>query len=100
MVSDSNILGGEPVLKGTRIPVYALAAMRAAGASAEDLIAGYPELSRRNLELAETWSRAHPRRGRPRPLSTLGLKMKGAKVVPLKQDPLESGLTAPVPAAG
>ena len=99
VASNKDILGGEPVIKGTRIPVHAIAAMRAAGASAEDLIAGYPELSRRSLDLAEAWSRAHPRRGRPKPLSAFGLKIKGTKLVPLKPDPLTRGQKARVSAA-
>ena len=99
IVSDKAVLGGEPVVKGTRIPVHALAAMRTAGASTDELIAGYPELSRQSLGLAEIWSRAHPRRGRPKPLSALGLKIKGTKLVALKQDPLARGQEPLVPAA-
>ncbi len=99
VVSDKTILGGEPVIKGTRIPVRALAAMRAAGASTEELLAGYPSLSRQSLSLAEAWARAHPRRGRPRPLSALGLTIKGTKLVAMKQDPLAREEKSLIPAA-
>lgn len=89
MVSrDKGTLGGEPVFKGTRIPVYGIAAMLEAGASTEDLLSGYPKLTERMLELARIWVAAHPRRGRPKSLSDLGLKIKSTKRVPLKSSPL------------
>jgi uncharacterized protein (DUF433 family) len=88
VTKDKATLGGEPVFKGTRIPVYGIVAMLEAGASAEDLLSGYPKLTERMLELARIWAAAHPRRGRPKSLSDLGLKMKSTKRVPLKSDPL------------
>jgi uncharacterized protein (DUF433 family) len=87
---DKATLGGEPVFKGTRIPVYGIAGMLEAGASAEDLLSGYPKLTERMLELARIWVAAHPRRGRPKSLSDLGLKIKSTKRVPLKSDPRAS----------
>lgn len=95
---DKATLGGEPVFKGTRIPVYGIAAMLEAGASAEDLLSGYPKLTQRMLELARIWVAAHPRRGRPKSLSDLGLKLKSTKRVPLKSDPL-AGRTKSVTSA-
>jgi uncharacterized protein (DUF433 family) len=89
MVSrDKGTLGGEPVFKGTRIPVYGIAAMLEAGASAEDLLSGHPKLTERMLELARIWVAAHPRRGRPKSLSDLGLKIRSTKRVPLESSPL------------
>jgi uncharacterized protein (DUF433 family) len=88
VAKDKATLGGEPVFKGTRIPVYGIAAMLEAGASAEELLSGYPKLTERMLELARIWVAAHPRRGRPKSLSDLGLKTKSTKRVPLKSDPL------------
>ena len=97
---DRATLGGEPVFKGTRIPVYGIAAMLEAGASAEDLLSGYPKLTERMLEFARIWVAAHPRRGRPKSLSDLGLKMKSTKRVPLKPDPLAGRSKLVKPAAG
>lgn len=74
---DPDIMGGEPVFKGTRIPVYAIAAMLEDGASEDELLSGYPRLDRRKLSLARIWATAHPRRGRPKRLSDLGLASKG-----------------------
>jgi uncharacterized protein (DUF433 family) len=72
---DKSTLGGEPVFKGTRIPVYGIAAMLDAGATTEELLSGYPKLTERMLGLAHMWATAHPRRGRPKSLSDLGLTM-------------------------
>lgn len=88
VAKDKATLGGEPVFKGTRIPVYGIAAMLEAGATAEELLSGYPKLTERLLDLARIWVAAHPRRGRPKSLSDDGLKLKSTKRVPLKSDPL------------
>jgi uncharacterized protein (DUF433 family) len=84
---DKATLGGEPVFKGTRIPVYGIAAMREAGATAEDLLSGYPKLTERLIELARIWASAHPRRGRPKSLRELGLTMTSTRRVTRKSDP-------------
>ena len=91
VVKDKGTLGGEPVFKGTRIPVYGIVAMLDAGASVEELLSGYPKLSERLLELARVWVSAHPRRGRPKALKDLGLTVKSSRRTPLKGDPLPRG---------
>jgi uncharacterized protein (DUF433 family) len=88
VVKDKGTLGGEPVFKGTRIPVYGIVAMLDAGASTEELLAGYPSMTGQMLDLARVWVSAHPRRGRPKSLKDLGLTVKGARRAPLKGDPL------------
>jgi uncharacterized protein (DUF433 family) len=88
VVKDKATLGGEPVFKGTRIPVYGIAAMLEAGATADELLSGYPKLTERLIELARIWAAAHPRRGRPKSLSDLGLTMKSTRRVTRKSDPL------------
>lgn len=65
VVSDPEIMRGAPVFKGTRIPVELVAEMTAQGAKAKDILAGYPALSREQLELAPLYVAAFPRRGRP-----------------------------------
>jgi uncharacterized protein (DUF433 family) len=67
VTTNPHIRGGEPVIRGTRIGVYEVAAM-VAGASEkeiEDFLAGHPTLKREHLELARIYTAAHPRRGRP-----------------------------------
>ena len=88
VVRNKATLGGEPVFKGTRIPVYGIVAMLDAGASAEELLSGYPKLTERLLELAHVWVSAHPRHGRSKSLKDLGLAMKSIQRFPLKGDPL------------
>jgi uncharacterized protein (DUF433 family) len=66
VVEDPEILGGIPVVRNTRIPVYDVAASAAAGISTERLLAAYPGLTARNIELAALYAEANPQRGRPR----------------------------------
>ena len=46
---DKEILGGEPVVKGTRIPVYMILELLAAGMSEEEIIKEYPTLKREDI---------------------------------------------------
>ncbi|MEO9340848.1 DUF433 domain-containing protein [Mesorhizobium sp. SB112] len=82
--SVKGVSGGEPVFKGTRVPVRAIASMRSQGASAEEILEGYPSLTARMIDLAEIWTAAHPARGRPKTLAEHGLPMKSTKTIPLK----------------
>ncbi len=100
VVKDKGTLGGEPVFKGTRIPVYGIVAMLEAGASAEELLSGYPKLTERMIGLARVWVSAHPRRGRPKSLKDLGLTVKSAKRVSRTSDPLAGRLKSTPSAAG
>jgi uncharacterized protein (DUF433 family) len=43
---------GTPVFKGTRIPVDLVADMLAQGASAEEILEGYPTLSKEKIAIA------------------------------------------------
>jgi len=63
--SDSDIMHGTPVYKGTRIPVQSIADMLSQGATVADILEGYPALTRRKVELAPLYIKAFPRRGRP-----------------------------------
>ena len=65
VVSDPEIMRGTPIFKGTRIPVELVAEMAAEGVTAEEILAGYPALSREQVELAPLYLAAFPRRGRP-----------------------------------
>ncbi len=63
--SDTAIMHGAPVYKGTRIPVESIAEMLSQGATVAEILDGYPPLSREKVELALMYCRAFPRRGRP-----------------------------------
>ena len=65
IVSDPEIMRGSPVYRGTRIPVDLIATMLSQGASAEEILAGYPALDKEKVELAPLYVQAFPRRGRP-----------------------------------
>ena len=82
-----DVMGGEPVFKGTRVPVRTVASMLAQGANVDEIAEGYPSLTPRSIELAAIWSAAHPARGRPRKPSDNKLEVKASRRVPLKGDP-------------
>jgi uncharacterized protein (DUF433 family) len=73
VVSDPDIRGGEPIVRGTRIPVHLLQDLVAQGATHQELLSDYPSLDERRLESALLYARIHPRPGRPkkRPWQTL-----------------------------
>ena len=66
VVEDPEILRGTPVLRGTRIPVYDIAAAMAGGLSSARLKAAYPGLDDERIALASLYAEANPPRGRPR----------------------------------
>ena len=66
VVADPQILSGTPVFKGTRVPVYDIAAAVNSGASKETILASYPSLKAWQVELAPLYAKAVPARGRPR----------------------------------
>lgn len=73
VVEDPEILGGAPVIRGTRIPVYDIAASIDAGRTPEELRAAYPSLDPDAIELAKVYAQANPLRGRPARPSRPGL---------------------------
>ena len=66
VVSDSDIMGGEPVFRGTRVPVHMIAAQLAQGSTSAELLASYPRLTAEMIRLAPVYAAAYPLRGRPR----------------------------------
>ena len=56
VTSDPEIMRGTLVFKGTRIPVDLVADMLAQGATAAEILEGYPTLSEEMLSLAPLWS--------------------------------------------
>lgn len=67
VVLDPEILGGsEPVIAGTRVPVFDVAASAAAGVPVTDILRSYPSLSTEQVELAALYASVERPRGRPR----------------------------------
>ncbi|MBB6305569.1 uncharacterized protein (DUF433 family) [Rhizobium leucaenae] len=71
VTSSPDILGGTAVIRGTRIPVYDIAASVAAGHSTERILETWPSLDREKIRLATIYAEANPLRGRPRVLGDL-----------------------------
>jgi uncharacterized protein (DUF433 family) len=63
---DPSIFDGEPVFKGTRVPVRTIAAWVAEGADRERVREAYPHLTDDMFAAAPIWAKTHPVRGRPR----------------------------------
>jgi uncharacterized protein (DUF433 family) len=66
VVSDPEIMGGDPVFRGTRVPVHIIAELVAQGAAEAELLGGYPRLTAEMIRLAPIYAAAYPLRGRPR----------------------------------
>lgn len=66
VVSDRDIMGGDPVFRGTRVPVHLIADLVAQGAAADELLSDYPRLTAEMVRLAPVYAAAYPLRGRPR----------------------------------
>jgi uncharacterized protein (DUF433 family) len=77
--ADPEIMGGTPVFRGTRIPVYLVADMIEQGASIEEVLEGYPSLTREMAQYAGVYATTHPRRGRPPIQPWSGRKPVGRK---------------------
>ncbi len=59
IVQDPEILGGEPVFKGTRVPVKSLFDHLEAGDSIQDFLDGFPSVKREQVIALLEESKAH-----------------------------------------
>jgi uncharacterized protein (DUF433 family) len=66
VVSDPEILGGDPVFRDTRVPVHMIAELIAQGSTPAELRESYPRLTAEMIRLASIYAVAYPLRGRPR----------------------------------
>lgn len=66
VVTDAEILGGDPVFRGTRVPVHVVAAMLEHGSTEADILKAYPRITAEMVRLAPGYAQAYPMRGRPR----------------------------------
>ncbi len=58
---DPKIMGGEPVIRGTRVPVRTIAALIEDGESHDVLREDYPHVPEEAYEVAVLWARENPR---------------------------------------
>jgi uncharacterized protein (DUF433 family) len=63
VVSDPEILGGDPVFRSTRLPVHMIAELVAQGTKPAELIESYPRLTVEMIRLAPVFAAAYPLRG-------------------------------------
>jgi uncharacterized protein (DUF433 family) len=66
VVTDPEVLGGDPVFSGTRVPVHLVAAMLDQGSTEADVLKAYPRITAEMVRLAPAYAQAYPLRGRPR----------------------------------
>ena len=57
---DPDVMGGTPVIRGTRVTVNALLGRIEHGETVEDILADYPDLKREAIEAAIGYARTHP----------------------------------------
>jgi len=61
---NSVIMGGEPVIRGTRVPVRTVAGLIEQGESREIMGEDYPQVPEEAYGVAVRWARENPRRSR------------------------------------
>jgi uncharacterized protein (DUF433 family) len=66
VVASPDVLSGTPVVRGTRVPVYDVAASVAAGVPMDRVLAAYPSLDGDKVDLATIYAGANLPLGRPR----------------------------------
>ena len=62
---DPDIMGGTPVLRGTRMTVYSVLGQLDGGDTIDDIVEDNPHLTREAVETAALYARTHPIVGRP-----------------------------------
>jgi uncharacterized protein (DUF433 family) len=86
VVRRRDVMQGDPCLKGTRVPVYIVGAI-ATARGAREARATYPHLSERQIEHAAVYTKAHPRKGRPKTVFPTEGKVVARKVIKRKRQP-------------
>lgn len=66
IISDPDTMGGDPVFRGTRVPVHLIATLLGQGSTETELLEAYPRLTAEMIQLAPIYAAAYPLRGRPR----------------------------------
>lgn len=70
--------GEEPVIKGTDISAYRIAALHD-GMEVEEILLDYPSLSQQQVLAAKAYAESHPKPGRPYPTTTVKKSMREAR---------------------
>jgi uncharacterized protein (DUF433 family) len=65
IVSDPDVMGGTPTIRGTRITAQSVLGRIESGDTIESILEDYPYLDRETVEAASVYAKANPLRGRP-----------------------------------
>lgn len=65
IISDPAVLGGKPVVRGTRLSVEFILELVASGGSVADIVAAYPALTADQVRQAVPFAADRPRRRKP-----------------------------------
>jgi len=63
VITDPEIMGGDPVFRGTRVPVHLIATLLGQGSTEAELLEGYPRVTGEMLRIAPLYAAAYPLRG-------------------------------------
>jgi uncharacterized protein (DUF433 family) len=58
VTSDPSVMGGEPVIRGTRIPAATISAYLAAGRTDREIFEDYPSLPIDGIEAVRRWCKS------------------------------------------
>lgn len=70
-IGAADVAAKDPLIAGTKAPIYKIAALLDGGSSLEEVMRDYPSLTRVQIEKAWEYSKANPYRGRPYPSGSL-----------------------------
>ena len=85
VVVNPEIMGGNPVFRGTRVPVHQVAELLNKGETVERLREDYPRVSEEMIQLAPIYAAAHPLRGRPKKQLWHGWRLVSTTRIPLRE---------------
>ena len=68
----------EPIIKGTDVNAYRIAALHD-GMTIEEILRDYPSLSEQQIHAANAYAESHPKSGRPYPKTTVKKVMLEAR---------------------
>lgn len=82
---DPEVMAGTAVFRATRIPVHLIADMLEQGASVDEILEGYPSLTREMVESARIYATSHSRCEQPSCRSWSGAKPINCIKIRLRQ---------------
>lgn len=85
VIVNPEIMGGNPVFRGTRVPVHQVAELINKGETVERLREDYPRVSEEMIRLSPIYAAAHPQRGRPKRQPWRGWRLVSTTRIPLRE---------------